>query len=113
MEADGYRAMKKLLAHKPRVDAVFASNDPPRDWCDESHLGRRRRVPEDVALVGAGDIALGDLLRVPLTTVSWSRHELGRRAADLMLDRNDSGARNGFRRVVVEPQLVARASTAV
>ena len=28
MEADGYGAMKKLLALKPRVDAVFVANDP-------------------------------------------------------------------------------------
>ena len=42
------------------------------------------RVPEDIAVVGAGDIALGDLLRVPLTTVGWSRRgarEAGRGAA--------------------------------
>jgi LacI family transcriptional regulator len=113
MEADGYRAMQKLLAARPAVDAVFASNDPSAIGAMKAIWDARRRVPHDVAVVGAGDIAHGDLLRVPLSTVSWSRHELGRRAADLMLDRIESGARNGFRRVVVEPQLVARASTAV
>src|SRR4029450_5539036 len=28
MESDGYRAMKKLLSVQPRIDAVFAVNDP-------------------------------------------------------------------------------------
>src|SRR4030095_15722877 len=28
MESDGYRAMKRLLAVRPRIDAVFAANDP-------------------------------------------------------------------------------------
>ena len=45
------------------------------------------RVPDDIAVVGAGDIALGDMLRVPLTTVSWSREDQGKTAAELLLDR--------------------------
>src|ERR1041385_3139302 len=28
MESDGYRGMKRLLAVRPRIDAVFAANDP-------------------------------------------------------------------------------------
>src|SRR6185503_18368478 len=28
MESDGYRAMKRLLGMRPRIDAVFAANDP-------------------------------------------------------------------------------------
>ena len=28
------------------------------------------KVPDDIAVAGVGDIALGDLLKVPLTTVS-------------------------------------------
>ena len=48
-----------------------------------------RRVPDDIAVVGAGDIALGDLLRVPLTTVSWSRDDQGSAAAELLLERID------------------------
>src|SRR5438105_8470498 len=28
MESDGYRVMKRLLTVKPRIDAVFAANDP-------------------------------------------------------------------------------------
>ena len=58
------------------------------DRRDEGDLGRQDAcVPDDVAVVGAGDIALGDLLRVPLTTVSWSRDDLGKRAAELHLSK--------------------------
>ena len=28
MESDGYRSMKRLLTVRPRIDAVFAVNDP-------------------------------------------------------------------------------------
>jgi LacI family transcriptional regulator len=70
-----------------------------------------RRVPDDIAVVGAGDIAHGDLLRVPLTTVSWSRDDLGKRAAELILERIDPEPPSGFKRVVIPPRLVVRRSS--
>jgi DNA-binding LacI/PurR family transcriptional regulator len=59
--------------------------------------------------VGAGDVIHGELLKVPLTTVSWSRAELGREAAELLLN---AAERNGNepRRVVIAPHLVIRES---
>ena len=112
-EADGYRAMKKLLAMKPRVDAVFAANDPAAIGAMKAIWEARLRVPEDIAIVGAGDIALGDLLRVPLSTVSWSREDQGRAAAELILDRigEDAARPRGPQRVVIPPHLVARRSS--
>jgi LacI family transcriptional regulator len=69
------------------------------------------RVPEDIAVVGVGDIALGDLLRVPLTTVGWSRMDQGRHAAELLLNglEDDTGAEP--QRVVIPPRLIVRESS--
>jgi LacI family transcriptional regulator len=115
-EADGYRGMKKLLAMagmKPRVDAVFAANDPSAIGAMKAIWDAGLRVPDDIAIVGAGDIALGDLLRVPLTTISWSREEQGRTAAELLLDRIDADpdAAARARRVVIPPHIVVRRSS--
>jgi len=109
-EADGYKAMKKLLALRPKVDAVFAANDPAAIGAMKAVWEAGLRVPEDIAIVGAGNIAWSDMLRVPLTTVSWSREEQGRQAADLILGR--LGPRPGpkIRRIVIPPQLVVRNS---
>jgi LacI family transcriptional regulator len=112
MEADGYQAMRRLLALEPPIDGVFATNDPSAIGAMKAIWEAGLRVPEDIAVVGAGDIAHGDLLRVPLTTISWSKEELGRRAAELILDQ--IGARGGdatFRRVIIPPRLVVRASS--
>jgi LacI family transcriptional regulator len=111
MEADGNRAMKKLLTLKPRPDAVFAANDPAAIGAMKAIWSAGLRVPEDIAIVGAGDIALGDLLRVPLSTVSWSREELGKRAAELILDKISQAPVNEFRRIVIPPRLVIRRSS--
>lgn len=111
MDADGYRAMTRLLAVKPRIDAVFASNDPAAIGAMKAIWDAGLRVPEDIAVVGAGDIALGDLLRVPLTTVSWSRDEQGKQAAKLLLDRIGPAPSDCFHSVVLPPRLIVRRSS--
>jgi LacI family transcriptional regulator len=111
MDADGYRAMKKLLAAKPRVDAVFAANDPAAIGAMKAIWEAGLRVPEDIAVVGAGDIALGDLLKVPLSTVSWSREQQGKEAARLLLDRIGPNPSEEFQSVVIPPRLIVRRSS--
>jgi DNA-binding LacI/PurR family transcriptional regulator len=111
MEADGYRAMKKLLGVKPRVDAVFAANDPAAIGAMKAIWAAKLSVPDDIAVVGAGDIALGDLLRVPLSTVSWSRDRQGKEAARLLLDRLGPSPSDTFQSVVIPPNLIVRRSS--
>jgi LacI family transcriptional regulator len=111
MERDGYRAMKKLLALETRVDAVFAANDPAAIGAMKAIWDAGLRVPDDIAIVGAGQIALGDLLRVGLSTVGWSRDEQGRRAAELLLNRIGPEPSDQFRTIVIEPHLIVRRSS--
>lgn len=112
-EADGYRGMQKLLSIKPRVDAVFAANDPAAIGAMKAIWDAGLKIPDDVAVIGAGDITFGDLLRVPLSTVRWSREDLGRAAAQLLLDRIDGDGAEPRRpqRIVIPPRLVARRSS--
>jgi LacI family transcriptional regulator len=111
MEGDGYRAMKKLLAVRPRLDAVFAANDPAAIGAMKAIWDAGLQVPDDIAIVGAGDIALGDLLRVPLTTVSWSREHEGKEAGRLLLDRIGPNPSEKFKSVVIPPRLIVRRSS--
>ena len=110
MEADGYHAMKRLLELKSPIDAVFAANDPAAIGAMRALWESGLRVPDDIAVVGAGNVAHGDLLRVPLTTISWSRQELGRRAAELLLEQIGPAPHGPFRRIVIPPALVIRES---
>ena len=74
-------------------------------------FGNRLRVPHDIAVVGVGDIALGDLLKVPLTTISWSRKDQGLNAAELLLNGLDNDEKDAPRRVIIPPRLVVRESS--
>jgi LacI family transcriptional regulator len=111
MESDGYRSMKRLLAMRPRIGAVFAVNDPAAIGAMKAIWEAGLKVPDDIAVVGAGDIAHGDLLKVPLTTVSWSRKDQGLNAAELLLNTLDSEEKTAPRRIVIPPRLVVRESS--
>jgi LacI family transcriptional regulator len=111
MESEGYRAMTRLLTVRPKIDAVFAANDPSAIGAMKAIWEAGLRVPDDVAVVGVGDIALGDLLRVPLTTVGWSRQDQGRHAAELLLNGLDDDNAAEPQRIIIPPQLIVRESS--
>jgi LacI family transcriptional regulator len=110
MESEGFRAMKRLLAVRPRIDAVFAANDPSAIGAMKAVWEAGLKVPDDIAIVGVGDIALGDLLRVPLTTVGWSRRDQGRHAAELLLNGLDLEV-DPPQRIIIPPRLIVRESS--
>src|SRR6185437_11077199 len=108
-EDDGYLAMKNWIADGELPSAIFAANDPAAIGAMTALHEAAIRVPDDVAIVGAGRIHYGDMLRVPLTTVTWSTLEMGRAAASLLLD-SITGRSKTARQVVVKPELVIRQS---
>ena len=110
MDNDGYRAMQGLLAVDPPIDAVFAANDPAAIGAMQAIWDAGLSVPDDIAVIGAGDIAHGGLLRVPLTTIGWAKEELGRRAAELLFEQIGGQEEVVFRRVVVPPRVIVRGS---
>jgi LacI family transcriptional regulator len=105
--------MKRLLDVQPKLDAVFAANDPSAIGAMKAIWEAGLRVPDDIAVVGVGDIALGDLLRVPLTTVGWSRTDQGRHAAELMLNSLDEDNDAEPQRIIIPPRLIVRESSGV
>jgi DNA-binding LacI/PurR family transcriptional regulator len=49
---------------------------------------------------------------VPLSSVGQPRHQLGRTAAELLIEEADDGVAHKHRHVVFEPALVVRESSA-
>ena len=80
----GYNAMQELLKVDPRPDGVFCYNDPVAAGAIKAILEANLRVPDDIAVIGAGNVHYSDLLRVPLSTVDQSSATIGETAADLL-----------------------------
>ena len=109
-ESDGLQAMRHWIQEGNLPPAVFAANDPAAIGAMSALNEAGMKVPDDVAIVGAGRIHYGDMLRVPLTTVAWSTIEMGQAAAGLLLEAVERKKKVRRREVVVQPKLVIRHS---
>jgi DNA-binding LacI/PurR family transcriptional regulator len=74
----------------------------------ETLLSQGHHIPEDISIVGFGNILLSHHFRVPLTTVRQPKFHLGEAAVDLLLQLM-KGQNPEPRRMPAE--LVIRAST--
>ena len=74
-------------------------------------LEARLRVPEDIAVIGAGNVHYSDLLRIPLSTVDQSSSTIGETAADLLLQSMESKKPAAPQRIFIPPRLVVRDSS--
>jgi LacI family transcriptional regulator len=72
---------------------------------------RGLRVPGDVAIVGYDDIEFAGAAAVPLSSVQQPREQLGRTAAQLLLEEIGDRQHHRHRHVVFRPELVVRASS--
>lgn len=106
----GTHAMRDLLQLKQRPDAVFCYNDLTAVGAIHCLLANKLRVPEDVAVIGCGNLRLSEYLEVSLSTIDQSTQLQGEEAASLALSLI-AGETKRARRVLIEPTVVARAST--
>jgi len=109
-EKDGYESMSAWLREGSVPSAIFAANDPAAIGAMSAITEAGLRIPEDVAIVGGGNIHYGDMLKVPLTTVAWSTLEMGQAAARLLIELVEGKKGHKEQQVIVEPELVVRES---
>jgi len=109
----GYQVTRKLLETNEQFTALFAFNDISAIGAIQALREAGHRVPEDVSVVGFDDIQSAAFLNPPLTTVRQPLREMGVIAAETLLRRvNQSASATYPKEIVVEPELIARASTA-
>jgi len=109
-ERSGYEAASALLHRARRPTALFAANDYMAVGALSALHDAGVRVPEDVAVVGFDDIALARFLNPPLTTVRVDMQGLGRRAVEILLDRDERTPDAEPRHEVMATTLVVRSS---
>jgi len=109
----GEEGAAKLFAAKKLPTAVFCTNDLLALGAEKVAFARGLRIPEDVAIVGYDDIRFAETALVPLTTVRNPGFELGYEAARLLIDEATNSTGHKHKRLLLEPELVVRASTNV
>src|SRR6516165_9082844 len=101
----GYKAAQQLLAVTPRPDGIFCYNDPTAYGAIAAVLEAGLRVPEDVAIVGCGNLLYDRFLQVPLTSVDQQTTAIGREAGALALQLIESREPVPPQRILLAPQL--------
>ena len=107
----GYEAMRELLKLDPRPDGVFCYNDPVAAGAVKAVLEAGLGVPEDIAIIGAGNVHYSDLLRVPLSTIDQGSSTIGETAAELLCECMESKTQAQMKRIFVPSRLVIRDSS--
>jgi DNA-binding LacI/PurR family transcriptional regulator len=106
----GYPAMQRLLATRERFTALVSFNDMAAIGAMRALEDFGLRVPDDVSVIGFDDIKVAAFSRPRLTTIRQPMSNIGRIAAQCVL--NQLKGLEPFRKqITVEPELVVREST--
>lgn len=99
------------MSQRRRPTAVFCANDLLAIGFLQEMTRQGLRVPGDIAIVGYDDIEYAGAAAIPLSSVRQPREQLGRAAAELLIEEiNDDGSHR-HRQVVFEPELIVRDSS--
>jgi DNA-binding LacI/PurR family transcriptional regulator len=111
-DSDGIIGFQKLLNLRPMPDAVFAVNDPVATGAFMIMKEQGLKIPADIALAGFSNTHMTALLDPPLTTVEQPSYEIGKTAAQLLMEQIMSNDENYISKfIVLKTHLVIRGST--
>jgi LacI family transcriptional regulator len=108
----GYDAGRRLLESRKAFTALFSFNDISAIGAIRALREGGLRVPEDVSVIGFDDIQSAAFQNPNLTTIRQPLREMGMSAAETLLKRITAKRNDDYpRHIVMEPELVVRAST--
>jgi LacI family transcriptional regulator len=111
-EASGRAAASALLRAQPAITALFALSNQIALGALRAAADLGRVVPHDLSLVTFDDLPHADFLSPPLTTACQDVPALGRRAAELLLERITGKPRPRARLQRIPVTVIERASVA-
>jgi LacI family transcriptional regulator, galactose operon repressor len=83
---DGTKAALQMLNENCHATAVQSVNDLVAIGCADALLSQGLKIPDDISIVGFGNILLTEHFRVPLTTVRQPKFRLGIAAVEMMMN---------------------------
>ena len=71
------------------------------------------RVPDDISIVGNDDIYYAQIYPVPLTTIRAPQHEIGKKAAEILIRNIEASSQLPIEKIVLDTEFVIRESSRV
>ena len=103
----GERSTEQVLAMDPRPTAIVAGGNQVLAGCIRAFARHGIRVPDDMSLVTCDEVDLSELHAPPIAAVARDTLQLGRTAAELLLERLTGGEP---RTILLPTTFVPRAS---
>jgi DNA-binding LacI/PurR family transcriptional regulator len=101
--------LRYLQAH-PDTDAIFSTNNMITLEVIEAIKEMNLKIPADIAIVGYDETVWSKHLDPPLTTIEQPGYEMGRMAAQILINKIRAEKEQRPKTVVLEPKLIARKS---
>jgi LacI family transcriptional regulator len=110
-QLDGYTGANHFLDLENPPTLIFASNDVMAMAAIDAARERGLRVPDDISVLGFDDIPQASLIHPALTTVRQPLEQMGRSAAQMLLEifKNPESKPS---RIALPTELIIRDSTA-
>jgi DNA-binding LacI/PurR family transcriptional regulator len=111
-ESDGYNSMDALLKKKIKLDAIFAVNDPVAIGAYQRIKEAGLKIPGDIGIVGFSNNKITNLVEPSLTTVDQPSFEMGKKAAEVLIELIQSKSKTlKSRTIIIDTKLIVRDST--
>jgi len=110
-EEDGYTSFSQLLELDQLPDALFAVNDPVAIGAFENIRKHGLKIPENIALVGFSNNPVSELIEPALTTIEQSPYQVGKIAAQLLIEQISNPENFIPRKEILRTELIIRDST--
>ena len=106
----GYRCAERFLQNNSSVTAIFCANDAVAIGCMKLLLNRGISIPQDIAIIGYGNLNYTDFLKIPLTTISQPAQEMGRTSANMLFEIIEKKKKQ-HRQIFLKTELIIRESS--
>lgn len=111
-KAGGIAAANRILAMDPLPDGLFVTNDFVAAVCMRTLIQHGLSVPEDIAVVGFNNDAIGELIQPSLTTINYPGKDVGEIAARNLINHlKGSGTLSQTNTIIVKSSLIVRQSS--
>jgi LacI family transcriptional regulator len=110
-ETSGYEMTRRILETEPRPTALFAANNFIAFGAIRALREAGLRTPDEMSIAVFDDLPPGWVFDPFLTVVSQPAYEIGKQAAELMLERLAGKAPAEPRTIVLPSELIIRGST--
>ncbi|HEY2024441.1 LacI family DNA-binding transcriptional regulator [Paraburkholderia sp.] len=107
----GYAACMQLMANRPQLSAIFATNDLLAIGAVQALITLGRSVPGDVSVIGITDIQLAHQVHPALTTVAIQTAAIAELSIESLIRLIQAPQRQPSMVLGPAPELVVRAST--